>query len=437
MNWATRGVQFEVRAYRLFPGGCDIAAATASALRHRRMDNVTHSLFGYALARAVPTSLAESPAKRRALAWTAVVASNIPDADFVVGAFAHDAKLAYLVHHRGHTHTLAFALPLGLAVAAACARLARVDAGRDRLHVLLLGAAACLLHVLFDSFNNYGVHPFFPFDNRWYYGDFVFIIEPLLLAAMLPLLVHGAATRAARMLGWALSLGLLFVLWRTTVWVPRELAFTLAGVVLLCLGAGRAVRIGGRGTLMAVAAVLVVFAVASRIATTRIRAELARQAPAERVLDVATTPFPGNPLCWSAQVVSRDAGGVYRARLASLTLAPTWFSTDACRVMPRGPITAPLRGADLTGSPALSFGGMFEGDVSALRALAARSCTAAALLRFVRVPYWTRDDARGVLGDLRYDSRPEIEFAEMPVGGPCRDWLPGWTPPRADLLRGR
>jgi hypothetical protein len=56
-------------------------------------------------------------------------------------------------------------------------------------------------------------------------------------------------------------------------------------------------------------------------------------------------------------------------------------------------------------------------------------------LRFARVPYWTSGREPALLGDLRYDSAPALEFAEMEVGGDCRDWIPPWLPPRADLLR--
>ncbi len=44
-----------------------------------------------------------------------------------------------------------------------------------------------LLHIAMDFTNNYGVHPFWPVDNRWFYGDSVFIIEPLFWAACAPL----------------------------------------------------------------------------------------------------------------------------------------------------------------------------------------------------------------------------------------------------------
>ena len=40
------------------------------------------------------------------------------------------------------------------------------------------------LHLAMDFTNSYGVHPWYPFDGRWVYGDMVFIIEPLFWVAI-------------------------------------------------------------------------------------------------------------------------------------------------------------------------------------------------------------------------------------------------------------
>jgi len=412
------------------------------------MDNVTHALFGYALARALPPTIggiapaprggtmssAQGAAKRRALVWCSVLASNAPDADFVFGLFADNPKLAYLLHHRGHTHTLAVALPLGLLLGVACARLARVESARDRRHVWLLGAAAGALHVLLDWFNNYGVHPFYPFDNRWYYGDFVFIVEPLLLAAMIPLVAVGAESRAGRAIGWALC-----ALWVALVFVPSQmpagLAWSATFAFALWLAAVRRLRVRGAGTLAAVATVAAAFFVGSRAAEARIHAGLRSRAPDERILDLASAPFPGNPLCWSALAVSVDRAGVYRARQAYLTLAPAWLPPRACRLSLGGAKTAPLRPAGLAGSTALVFDRVFEARAAELHALAHDHCDARALLRFARVPYWTHVDGNLVLGDMRYDNGADLDFADLPLGGACPGSIPPWVPPRTDLLR--
>ncbi|WP_370466973.1 metal-dependent hydrolase, partial [Salmonella enterica] len=53
----------------------------------------------------------------------------------------------------------------------------------DRMQLAAIACLATLLHIALDFTNSYGVHPFWPFDNRWYYGDAVFIVEPLFWAA--------------------------------------------------------------------------------------------------------------------------------------------------------------------------------------------------------------------------------------------------------------
>ena len=140
--------------------------------------------------------------------WSGVVASNLPDLDILAQRFARDGKLTYLVHHRGYTHTWAAALVLGFLAGAAFAYGGGVGDARARRRVAWFGAAACALHVACDGLNDYGVHPFSPFDNRWFYGDSMFIVEPLWLAVMLPLLVVAGQSRVGRVLGALLALGL-------------------------------------------------------------------------------------------------------------------------------------------------------------------------------------------------------------------------------------
>ncbi|MBF6907484.1 metal-dependent hydrolase, partial [Acinetobacter baumannii] len=121
-----------------------------------------------------------------------------------------------------------------------------------------LGAAIVLglgLHLGMDALNVYGVHPFAPFDPRWYYGDMVFIVEPVFwlalgtpLAAQVAgrtwrslllglLLVVPSLLTAAGFMQWA-SFGGLALVWAMAVFLTRrrsERTALLAGVAL-CAG---------------------------------------------------------------------------------------------------------------------------------------------------------------------------------------------------------
>ncbi|HET8875499.1 MAG TPA: metal-dependent hydrolase, partial [Casimicrobiaceae bacterium] len=171
------------------------------------MDNVTHTLIGALLgesaARLAPPAGNGRQAKlRRGLFLAvAIVGSNFPDAD-LLSTLGADGKLAYLLEHRGHTHTVAGALLISLAMLGGCALWQRwrglVLPARDRRWLVALALLAPLFHIAMDALNTYGVHPWWPFDNRWYYGDAVFIVEPLFWAAAAPLafLLRSCTARA-------------------------------------------------------------------------------------------------------------------------------------------------------------------------------------------------------------------------------------------------
>lgn len=141
------------------------------------MDNLSHTLAGLALARA-------GLGRTTRLATTAlVVASNLPDADILSGG---RAELVYFEAHRGITHSLVGAVVLGAVLGAVLWALDRLRPRRrgpvpgpakvvPLMAVSVLGA---LVHLGFDSLNNYGVRPLLPFAETRFYGDLVFIADP-------------------------------------------------------------------------------------------------------------------------------------------------------------------------------------------------------------------------------------------------------------------
>ena len=121
---------------------------------------------------------------------TLTLAAEAPDLDvlsrFGGGAFA-------LNHHRGFTHSF-----LGIPIVAAVVvtfiyGIWRMRGRKTRNPNLpprwgLLFAYACLAgasHILLDYTNSYGIRPFWPFSERWYSWDIVYIVEPLILGGLL------------------------------------------------------------------------------------------------------------------------------------------------------------------------------------------------------------------------------------------------------------
>jgi inner membrane protein len=373
------------------------------------------------------------------------VGSNLPDLDFLVGELSDDRKLGYLLHHRGHTHTLLFALLASWPLAWLCGRLAggamwgpQRAAGwsrRERLQLFALSAGALLLHIGFDALNDYGVHPFFPWDNRWYYGDTVFIVEPLWWVILAAFVARSATRRAWRGFGVAIGLlavGLGFTVGGVPAAVPLSCALLGAGLYALWREPARRVA----GVWLALGLVLGSFALGSRLA--RARAERVPFEPAgARPFAMSSTPAPGNPLCWTL-LVSAHTEHTLVVQRVQLSLWPALIAAEACgRPTAGGGTSAGSLPIARPAADGWRVTARVELTLPELRELAARDCAARALLQFARFPFLARTADGTVLGDLRYDFEPGLGFAELaldPGGSACPTPPAPWQSPIGALL---
>src|SRR5271156_3922635 len=147
------------------------------------MEPVTHFLFGACMGRAGLN-------RKTALATaTLTLAAEAPDLD-VLSRFGGSAF--GLNHHRGFTHSFLGVPLVAAAVVGFVYLLWRLRGRKTRNPNLpprwgLLFAYACLAglsHILLDYTNSYGVRPFWPFSERWYSWDIVYIYEPVILVAL-------------------------------------------------------------------------------------------------------------------------------------------------------------------------------------------------------------------------------------------------------------
>ena len=143
------------------------------------MDNLTHSLIGLTAAKAGLEKLSPGATV------LCVLAANAPDADIITGILGD--RWIYLRHHRGITHSivgaLAIAIALPLIFYAADVLIARIRtrAPSIKLRGLLIASLiATATHPFMDWTNNYGLRPFLPWNSQWFYGDFLFVIDPVL-----------------------------------------------------------------------------------------------------------------------------------------------------------------------------------------------------------------------------------------------------------------
>lgn len=416
------------------------------------MDNVSHTLIGLLvgetaarLVKAVPGGLPDKTRRNIAVPLLAL-GSNFPDSDLFVTT-AMGGTLDYVLHHRGHTHTLVGALLGGVllyGIVSGWLRFRKAQlAAADHLFIAGIAILGPLLHLALDYTNSYGVHPFWPFDNRWVYGDTVFIIEPLLWVAATPLvfLLRTLIARIAIALLMVAAIGLAF----GSGFVPPSLAIGLTVLVLIlsiiaryappgiALASGIAAWLGTTG----------MFFGASYAAESELDAAIATHLPTSITLDHVLTPMPVNPFCWEVMTAQVD-GEVYAVRKAVLSLAPEWFAPATCPTRDLGTTsTAPLVPVPATfQSPSVLWSGELSMPVGLMSELADQSCAAAALLKFARIPWAAPTPGGWIVGDLRYDREPELGMAEVAISThsyaqsdtDCPMLLPPWIEPRRDLL---
>jgi inner membrane protein len=419
------------------------------------MDNLTHALAGI-----VAAEVALEIRRRRTgkdagktltrAAWLASAgANNVPDLDFIYTGVI-ERPLGYLIHHRGHTHTLLLAPLLALLPWLASLALERWSARREKEkapdgshRALLYGLSllGCVTHLVMDATNNYGVHPFWPFDARWYFGDTVFIVEPLWWVALSAPLVMTASSRVGRALFALPSIAAIGLAIVSGVVLPPFVALLGALAPLLFYASTRLFRPSRTWLALALGIVVpMTFAITGAMARARGEAVLVTTFPEDTLHDLVLNPMPGNPLCWSGLSVQTRGEQLSYRRLA-ISVAPQLFSAEGCHVDPPRETSAP-RVPIFEGSTVdVQLFDTLEVPRDRLRALADADCRVSAFMLFSRAPFVVEAYDAHVLGDARYDMSRELSWSKMSITEPiddarCPGFLPGWEPPRRDVLEG-
>jgi inner membrane protein len=394
------------------------------------VDNVTHAFVGAAMGEcAVPPGAA--PRTRVAMMAVGMIAANAPDVDLLYTNIIEE-PLGYLLHHRGHSHTLPGLAVIGLLIWS-CLRLVpslrSAVGGAERRWIVLI-AAALASHLLMDAANGYGTHLFYPFSSQWVYGDAVFVLEPwfwVLLGTTLAL--NGG--RRARLLIVLLSVALLGAVAAVGVLHPVILVVMLVAASAAALTMRtRDRRSRAAAALIVTAAIFLVMPGVSRVAKARART-LAGLGDRD-VVDIVADANPGVPWCWSVLVLQKGnepPSKTLIARRGSLSLLPRIWPAASCASARLSQRAGP---GDVPPTPPIVWHRRWQLDVDALRAVSAGNCRARAWLQFGRVPYLDN----GRMLDLRFEAPLGQNFTSMAVDGPvgCPRFLTAWEPPRADVL---
>src|SRR5687768_11058264 len=255
------------------------------------MDPLTHTLVGANLA---GTRLGE---KTRLAAAALVIGANLPDVDAILYFTGHDDFA--LEFRRGWTHGVLaiFVLPVILTVI-----LKVIDRRADFRWLFLLSFMAILTHPILDWLNNYGMRWMMPFRGTWFYGDSVYIMDPLLW-----LILGCGWLTGRRPTPWLIGGWIFFTAAISWVVARRNLQYlVIVAVVALVLLAALLWRT--KRSFATAALIVASVYIGARLTIHAVTAmEVRRVLPGvERVM---AAPHPIDPLRWD---VVAEAGDEYR-----------------------------------------------------------------------------------------------------------------------------
>lgn len=297
------------------------------------MDPVAHTLVGAALAQ---TGLRN---QTRYATAALVIGAALPDIDGICMLGGTDFSLWC---RRGWTHGV---LAMALMPALLAGVLVLIDrlrwgfhAPADKAALLLLSYLAFLTHPLLDWMNSYGVRLLMPFDQRWFYGDVLYIVDPWIW-----LLLGGAVFLASSKRGLGLAAWLVgWLLATLMVWtalppelLPAKLVWT-AGVAVFSLlrlrwsfFAERPAARMARAMVAVTIAYVGLMVVSARYARGWVMDELVRRGTiVERLMvgPVAATPF-------TRDVIARTPSG-YRLGTFEFLPSPRLLLEDTVTPLP-------------------------------------------------------------------------------------------------------
>lgn len=372
------------------------------------MDNITHSLVGAQIGALIGRGDRRSA---RASIAVSLLAANLPDADLMYSPFIC-RPFGHILHHRGHTHTIAgiivCAIAAWLTVLAIEKRSGKPARARTAAAAAFCGAFS---HLALDWLNTYGIHPFWPVTNRWFYGDTIFIVEPMLwitLSMGLFYLLFSKIGRAFALLpavgGAALMIG--------SGLVPPAISWcflppAIAGA-LLC---GR--RPGERKAaawIAAASAVILIFTFCGSQAR-----DILKRQSGDSTFAAFTQPAPADPLCWSFMSMELKGDNViYRA--GYIEPLGAFFDIGCSKYS--------LNQA-LYGRPDNIFKIIPAAEIKELQT----NCRWQAFRQFARIPGLSDCSDAVCSNDFRFARFGENNFTTIPLQGSCPGQLPPWEHP--------
>lgn len=400
------------------------------------MDNITHTavgaLFTEVLYQSIRKKHGDKPKLRRNLQILSAFASNFPDFDLLL-QLVDSSSLGYLTNHRGHTHTLLgligeFLFVLAVSFLISKFILKSPFSKENIKYIAPVLAFGLLSHVVLDFMNSYGVHPFWPLNNKWYYGDTLFIIEPLLWITMATAFFHIIKSGYFKyiFLGFSLSSPLIFTVLGLGSWINTSLVLMFSFTLFFHLKGKEPLRVAKEG-LSFLLSIICIFALQSAHTKASLEDSLSSIAAEYTLLDLQVSPLPSNFMCWNFLGVYKNSS---EYQTYSGTYSPSEFFLKFCPLQDSTKGVPP--NVQLKDLPNIKFNGLYTQPLDTLKSAYSLNCKTKAWFTFARVPFFFEEN----LYDLRFAIRSKEGFVEFDVESEqdCPVIKSPWTPPREDIL---
>lgn len=397
------------------------------------MDNITHSLVGYVTSKCVTSTQSSSLSAKFQiknnkffLLTSSIIAANFPDLDLIYSLF-DSSQLGYLLHHRGHTHTFIYLIPQILILVSFLSLIFKIKDKQVLFFGVLLTSINMIFHILLDGLNIYGVHPFYPWDNTWYYGDRLFIIEPLLWFTLIPL----ALTPLKKKFGFRFFVILLnvaalyFAIKFSLMSVATSLILStyFVGLVLLYD------RMFERTKVVTSISLVLVFILAFLVQGERVERKLKQaftsvRVENEKLVEIAVSPLPGNPICWNFWTV-RTLDNIYYVNTGRVKVNRLWgFSCPPLKDKQEA-----VMNLKLPENNSILWGSHFSTDTESLFAKKS-DCRLEQWFQFARIPFVIDSH---LYEDLRFSIRKGRNFTSLDLNDKnikCAKYPAPWINPR-------
>ncbi len=396
------------------------------------MDNITHTAIGALFTEVVYHSIKKKPKDslkfRRNLHILSAFSSNFPDFDLLL-QLVDSSWLGYIINHRGYTHTILGAfiefLFIFLLFKFIFKKSLPVKALSPIILVILFGVFS---HICLDFMNSYGVHPFWPINNEWFYGDLLYITEPFLLIIISTSLFHIIKTGYFKyfFLGFSLFLPSIFTFISLSSWINTFFVFLFSIVLFFYLKNKTPLRVCKEGLIFFLL-VICIFALQSTYTKTNLKFFLSKVATGYKLLDIKTSPFPSNFMCWHflGTFINKSEYRVY-----SGVYSPSKFFLKSCPSLKNNNGVPP--NLKLEDTNHIKYHGLYTQPTQILKNTYSLNCKTIAWFTFARVPFFFEK----TLHDLRYSTKSKKGLAHLNLNTEqdCPIIPSSWTPPRKDIL---